>query len=89
MAELVVQYPDDLVKASGKPREVVEAAMRFQLGVRMFQLGELSLGQAAKLAGMNKLIFADELGKLKIPIINWDEEQIEAELNAIRAYRRG
>lgn len=90
MAELKVQYPDDLLVASGKPRSVIEAELKFQLAVRLFEVGQLSLGKAADLVGMNRLRFADELGRLKIPVINLDEEEIEAELRAIRAdHHRG
>jgi predicted HTH domain antitoxin len=88
MAELVVEYPDTLLKATGKSREVIEREMRFQLAVRMFQVGEFSLGQAASMAGMNKLKFADELGKIGVAVINLDDEQIAVELNAIRGHHR-
>ena len=86
MAELVLQYPDALLNGSGKSREEVEQELRFQLAVRLFQLGEVSLGLGASMAGMNKILFMDELGKLKIPIVNWDQAEIEAELRAIREY---
>ena len=84
MAELVLQYPDALLNGSGKTREAVENEMRLQLAVRMFQLGELSLGQAALVAGLEKVDFMDELGKARIPLADWDDEEIKAELRAIR-----
>jgi predicted HTH domain antitoxin len=84
MAELTVQYPDDLLVASGKPRNVVEEELRFQLAVRLFEVGQLSLGKAAELAGLGKLQFADELGRMKIPIVNLDDQEIQAELSALR-----
>ena len=58
--------------------------LEFQLAVRLFEIGQLSLGKAAEFAGWNRLRFADELGWLKIPIVNLDAEEIEAELRAIR-----
>ena len=81
---MVLQYPDGLLAGAGKSREDVEQELRLQLALRMFQLGEFSLGQAAVVAGMEKVEFMDELGKAKIPLANWDEEEIEAELRAIR-----
>ena len=84
MAELTVQYPDDLLLASGKPRSVFEDELRFELAVRLFQVGQLSLGKAAELAGLSKNRFGDELGRLKIPTINLDDSEIEAELSALR-----
>ncbi len=84
MAEMTVQYPDDLLVASGKPRPEVEQELRFQLAVRLFEVGRLSLGKAAELAGWNKVRFGDELGRMKIPVVNLDDEEIQAELRALR-----
>jgi len=90
MAELTVQYPDDLLLASGKPRSALEDQLRFELAVRLFQVGQLSLGKAAELAGLSKPRFGEELGRLKIPTINLDDAEIEAELSALRgSHHRG
>jgi predicted HTH domain antitoxin len=88
MAELTVQYPDDLLVARGKPRGAVEDGLRFELAVRLFEIGQLSLGKAADLAGLSKPRFADELGRLKIAIINLDTTETEAELRAARGNHR-
>ena len=84
MAELTLQYPDDLLVASGKPRSEIERELKFQLAVRLFEVGQLSLGKAAELAGWSQLQFADELGRIKVPVANLDDEEIQAELRAIR-----
>ena len=90
MAEMTVEYPDDLLVASGKPRREVEQDLRFQLAVRLFEVGQLSLGKAAELAGWNKVRFGDELGRLKLPVVNLDDQKIQAELRALRGdHRRG
>jgi predicted HTH domain antitoxin len=90
MAEVTLEYPDDLLVASGKPRSEVERELKFELAVRLFQVGRLSLGKAAELAGWNRVRFADELGRLGVPVVNLDEEETEAELRAIRGtHHRG
>lgn len=90
MAELTLEYPDDLLLASGKPRGELERELKFQLAVRLFEVGQLSLGKAAELAGWNRLLFADELGRLKIPVINLDDQEIQTELSAVRGdHHRG
>jgi len=58
--------------------------LKFQLAVRLFEVGHLSLGKAAELAGWNRLQFADELGRLKVAVMNLDDEEIQTELSAIR-----
>jgi len=47
----------------------------------MFELRRLSLGKAAQLCGMPKLRFMDEVGRLGVPVINLDDEQILDELS--------
>jgi predicted HTH domain antitoxin len=84
MAELTLEYPDDLLVTSGKPRVEVEREMKFQLAVRLFEVGQLSLGKAAELAGWNRIQFADELGRLQVPVVNLDDEEIQTELRAFR-----
>lgn len=84
MAEMTVQYPDDLLLSSGRPRSEVEEELKFQLAVRLFEVGQLSLGKAAELAGWNKLRFSDALGRMKVPVVNLDDDEIQAELSALR-----
>ena len=40
MAELTLEYPDDLLVASGKPRSEFERELKFQLAVRLFEVGQ-------------------------------------------------
>jgi predicted HTH domain antitoxin len=84
MAELTLHYPDDLLLASGKTRSALEDQLRFELAVRLFEVGQLSLGKAAELAGLSKPRFGEELGRLKIPTINLDDPEIDAELSTLR-----
>ena len=84
MAELTVEYPDELLLASGQPRGEIERELKFQLAVRLFEVGRLSLGKAAEFAGWNRVVFADALGRAKVPVVNLDNEEIQAELRALR-----
>ena len=58
----------------------LEEELGFMLAVKLFELHRLSLGKAAKFCGMAKLRFMFELGRLKVPVINLDEDQIADEL---------
>ena len=90
MAELTIQYPDDLLVASGKPRQVVEEELRVVLAMKLFELGQFSLGKAAELAGMGKVRFMDELGRLRIPVIDLDDVETQEETRAARGdHHRG
>jgi len=81
MPNLEIPYSEDLASALDLPPGQVEDELRFWLAVKLFELGRLSLGKAAELAGMKKIHFMDELGRRKIPITNLDDEQFARELS--------
>ena len=80
MPNLSLPYPDDLLITSGKSPQELESELLFLLAVKLFELRRLSLGKAAQFCQMNKLQFRHELGRLKIPVINLDDDQIADEL---------
>ena len=75
-----ISYPTSLLLTTGKPPEALEDELRFLLAAKLFELRMLSLGKAAELCGMPKVRFIFELGRLKISVINLDEDQIAEEL---------
>ncbi len=80
MQVLSIPYSDDLLVATGKSKDALEQELRFLLAVKMFELRRLSLGKAAELCGMKKINFMDEMGRMGIPVINLDNDQIRDEL---------
>lgn len=80
MRTLFLQYPDDLLITSGKSPQAFEAELTFLLAVKLFEMHRLSLGKAAAFCRMDKLHFMYELGRLQIPVINLDDDQIADEL---------
>ena len=85
MGEPALHYSDD---SGDNSQAAGQQQVRLQLAIRLFESGKLSLGKAAEMCGLAKLSFMDELSKLKIPIINLDGEELEAELNALRGTDR-
>lgn len=71
MSELRVELPPDI--------EVDEA--KLMLGMKLYETGRLSLGQAAKLSGYSKATFMELLGKHNIPVFNYPPEDLEREMN--------
>ncbi len=80
MQVLSIPYSEDLLVATGKSKDALEQELRFLLAVKLFELRRLSLGKAAELCGMKKLYFMDEMGRMGIPVINLDNDQIRDEL---------
>jgi predicted HTH domain antitoxin len=80
MRTLTIPYSEDLLLLTGQSAESLEQEMRFLLATKLFELKRLSLGKAAEFCAMNKVRFMYELGRLKIPVINLEEDQIQDEL---------
>lgn len=80
MRSLSLPYPDDLLVTSGKSPQALEEELAFLLAAKLFELHRLSLGKAAEFCGMSKLRFMFELGRLQIPVVNLDDDQIADEL---------
>lgn len=80
MHKLTLPYTNDLLLTSGKPPADLEEELRFLLAVKLFELHRLSIGKAARFCGMGKLRFMFELGRLQVPVMNLDDDQIADEL---------
>ncbi len=80
MHTLAIPYAADLLVTSGKSPQAFEEELRFLLAVKLFELHRLTLGKAAEFCDMNKVRFMFELGRLQVPVINLDDDQIADEL---------
>jgi len=69
MGELKVELP---------PEVQVEEA-RTLLMVKLFEIGRLSLGQAAKAAGYSKRAFLEVLRKHGVPVFDYPPEELKSE----------
>ena len=78
--KLTIDYPEGLEKALSTTRQGVEAQIRLMAALKMFELGKLSSGMAARLAGTTRVEFLDMCGRYRVSIINYMPEDIDAEL---------
>lgn len=61
---------------------------RLLLSIKLFEEGKVSLGYAAEMAGYTKRTFIELLGKRGIPVINYSPEDLEREVELLRALER-
>ena len=62
------------------PPSLSEDEAKLLLAVKLFEMGKVSLGQAAKLAGFSKRGFMDVLGRHRVPIYNHSPEELREEM---------
>jgi len=59
---------------------VIPEKINLLLAVNFYERGELSLGQAAKFAGLSKRDFIDVLGQHQVPVINYSPDELREEI---------
>lgn len=64
------------------PLNISEDDVKLLLALKLFEVGKVSLGQAAKLAGFSKRAFIDMLGHYHIPVCNYSAEELRQEVDA-------
>ncbi len=62
------------------PPEVSEEEARLLLAIKLYEVGRLTLGQAAKLAGYSKRAFLELLGCYGVPVIAYSPEELREEV---------
>ena len=63
------------------PVEISLQEAKFLLAAKLFEVGRLSLGQAAELAEYSKPTFMELLGKASIPVFDYPPEDLDKELS--------
>jgi predicted HTH domain antitoxin len=81
---LTIKYEDDVLFSSGLTREVFDEEARLLLAAKLYEMGRLSSGQAAKLCGRGRVDFLLSLPRIGVAISNLQPEDIESELELIR-----
>jgi predicted HTH domain antitoxin len=89
MGQVVLKYPDDLATAIQLTPEEVDAQIRLMAALKMFELGKLSSGKAAELAGLSRVEFLEVCGRYRVSPFNYSTEELEAELQADLVAARG
>jgi predicted HTH domain antitoxin len=82
MKEMMLEYPEGLELAVQTTPEELGAQIRLMAALKMFELGKLSSGKAAELAGMSRVEFLEQCGRYRVSAFNYPPEELEAELLA-------
>ena len=59
---------------------MLKSGLRIALAVKLFDEETISLGKAAKLAGVSQSEFINHLGALKIPVARYNAEELALEV---------
>jgi predicted HTH domain antitoxin len=80
--QATISYPAGLPQILKLSDREFADELRFLAAAKLFELGRLTAGKAARLAGMERVTFLYELGRIGVPAINLRDEEIDAEIQA-------
>ncbi|MGN6617892.1 MAG: UPF0175 family protein [Ilyomonas sp.] len=78
MRTLAINIPDQL--------NINEQEAKMILASRLYEKGELSLGQAAELAGLTKRNFMEALGDYGVSVFNYPATDLEKDVKNAKNY---
>ena len=80
MEELKIRYPSGFEHAVHMTKSELEHHIRLMAALKMFELGKVSSGKAAELAGMSRIEFLETCGRYRISLFNYPPGEVEEEL---------
>ncbi len=84
MKTLTITIPDELPASLDMSDEQFQQEARLLLAVKFYELGMVSAGVAAQLAGVDRVSFLTSLSRYGVPAINLQEEEVEHEIEEAR-----
>ena len=78
--KIEIKYPSGFETAIHMTREELEHHIRLMAALKMFELGKISSGKAAELAGVSRVEFLEICGRYKVSIFNYPQDKGEEEL---------
>lgn len=80
---VVAKHGHPLFVAVPLDEALLRSGVHVALAIKLFQDGALSLGKAAKLAGLDYEAFVEKLASLGIPAVDYPPEDLDSEVAAI------
>lgn len=80
MHTLTIQYPDELLLSLKETPIEFEAESRLLLAVKLYELGRVSTGMAARLAGMSRIAFIFSLELFGLSPIDTELDELAQDL---------
>ena len=84
MSLITFECPDDILRSLNETPEHFADQCRLLTAVKLFELGHLSSGQAARFAGMERVPFLDALKSYQVSAINLPTEELARDLSHAR-----
>jgi len=79
MKTISIGYPEAILSVLNLSAETFEEEARYALSMKLFEMGRLTSGQAAVLAGIPRVDFLVRCRQYGTATVDWDQDEIDAE----------
>ncbi len=76
MNQVILDIPDETLLALKVPVTEIGGTLRMVAAVKLFELGRLSSGAAARLAGVPRVVFLSRLADYRVDTFRLTEDQL-------------
>lgn len=79
MRTIEIKYPETIPAILNLSPDKFEQEAKFALAVKLYEIGQLTSGQAAQLAGISRAAFLLNCRRFGAASVDWDNDEINAE----------
>ena len=79
MAQILLDLPEESLMAFDGSEERAGKELRMAAAVKLYEMGQLSTGAAARLAGMPRTVFLVHLADYGVDTFRFNKEELEKE----------
>ena len=84
MTQLTLTIPNDIPQLLKMSDDDFAREMQMLLAVKLFDMGKLTSGKAAELAGVSRVLFLHLLDRYCVAAINFDAQEVQNEVSSAR-----
>ncbi len=82
--QVTLDIPDFTMFALNSDEQELKETIKLNSALMLYKNGKLSIEQASSFAGLSIYDFMAECSKNKIPVISYDESELESEIDLMK-----